>query len=135
MKNIRPEVDDSLRPEYKRSDFGELIRGKYAVTEVEFGELLHSLVACIGEDEDIKFMHHSVGNCMADHKLGDWSYETDNASQITLRYWLSEFASVEEAITNPTSVMTPQDRAELQNALSKGVRDLRTKVTALKERQ
>lgn len=25
-----PELEDDLRPEYKRSDFGELIRGKYA---------------------------------------------------------------------------------------------------------
>jgi hypothetical protein len=135
MKNIRSDVDDSLRPEYKRSDFGELVRGKYAVTEVEFGQLLHSLLACIGEDEGIKFMHHSTGNSMADHKPGDWSYETDNANQVTLRYWLDEFGNIEEAITNPTSVMTPQDRAELLSALAKGVEELRTKVAALKDRQ
>lgn len=135
MKNIRSEVDDSLRPEYKRSDFGEIVRGKYAVTEVEFGQLLHSLLACIGEDEGIKFMHHSIGNSMADHKPGDWSYETDNANQVTLRYWLDEFGNIEEAVTNPTSVMTPQDRAELLSALSKGVEELRTKVAALKDRQ
>ncbi|MGH9971600.1 MAG: hypothetical protein ACREBG_27915 [Pyrinomonadaceae bacterium] len=134
MKNIRPEIDDSLRPEYKRSDLGELVRGKYAVTEVEFGQLLHSLLTCIGEDEGIKFIHYSSGNRLADHKLGHWTYETDNANQITLRYWLSEFGSIEEVITNPTSVMTPQDRTELQNALITGVRDLRTKVAALKDR-
>jgi hypothetical protein len=102
--------------------------GKYAVTEVEFGQLLHSLLTCIGEDEGIKFNHHSIGNRLADHSLGDWSYETDNANQITLRYWLNEFASIEQAVTNPTSVMTPQDRTELQNALLAGVRDLRIKV-------
>ncbi len=26
----KSELNDSLRPEYKRSDFGELVRGKYA---------------------------------------------------------------------------------------------------------
>lgn len=134
MKNMRPEIDDSLRPEYKRSDFGEFVRGKYALTEVEFGQLLHSLLTCIGEDEGIKFNHHSIGNRLADHKLGDWSYETDNANQITLRYWLGEFASIEQGISNPTSVMTPQDRTELQNSLLAGVRDLRIKVASLKDR-
>jgi len=30
MKQVDPELEDDLRPEYKKSDFGELIRGKYA---------------------------------------------------------------------------------------------------------
>src|SRR4026208_570151 len=30
MKNIKTDSDDLLRAEYKRSDFGELVRGKYA---------------------------------------------------------------------------------------------------------
>lgn len=30
MKKIKSETTDELRPEYKRSDFGELVRGKYA---------------------------------------------------------------------------------------------------------
>ncbi|MGZ8218470.1 hypothetical protein [Methylomagnum sp.] len=31
MKTDKPELrDDELRPEYKRSDFGEMVRGKYA---------------------------------------------------------------------------------------------------------
>ena len=30
MKKVKPEVTDELRPEYKRSDFGEIVRGKYA---------------------------------------------------------------------------------------------------------
>ncbi len=30
MKKVDPKGIDELRPEYKRSDFGELVRGKYA---------------------------------------------------------------------------------------------------------
>lgn len=30
MKKVEREAVDELRPEYKRSDFGELVRGKYA---------------------------------------------------------------------------------------------------------
>jgi hypothetical protein len=30
MKKVEKETTDELRPEYKRSDFGEIIRGKYA---------------------------------------------------------------------------------------------------------
>ena len=30
MKKGKSELHDWLRPEYKRSDFGELVRGKYA---------------------------------------------------------------------------------------------------------
>ena len=30
MKKAKSENNDWLRPEYKRSDFGELVRGKYA---------------------------------------------------------------------------------------------------------
>jgi hypothetical protein len=29
MKKAKPSSEDELRPEYKRSDFGELVRGKY----------------------------------------------------------------------------------------------------------
>jgi hypothetical protein len=29
MKKANPKTADELRPEYKRSDFGELVRGKY----------------------------------------------------------------------------------------------------------
>ncbi|MCA1600555.1 MAG: hypothetical protein LC776_02540 [Acidobacteria bacterium] len=129
------ERSDWLRPEYKRSDFGEFIRGKYATTQVDFHQLAGVLLTCIGEDEGVKFMHHSIGNYLAKPESGDWAYEIDNANQITLRYWLSEFGSIEEAIINPTSVMTPRDRAELQDALLKGVTGLKTKVAALKDPQ
>ena len=30
MKKAKSELNDWLRPEYKRSDFGQLVRGKYA---------------------------------------------------------------------------------------------------------
>ena len=135
MKNIEADPEDTLRPEYKRSDFGEIIRGKYATTQVDFHQLTEVLLACIGEDEGMTFMHHSIGNYLANQKPGDWIYEIDNANQITLRYWLSEFGSIEEAISNPTCVMTPKDRRELQDALVKGATGLKTKVAVLKERQ
>ena len=48
MKNIDADSEDSIRPEYKRSDFGELIRGKYATTQVDFHQLAGALLACIG---------------------------------------------------------------------------------------
>lgn len=127
MKNIKSELDDSMRSEYKRSDFGKLIRGKYATTEVDFAELTALLLACIGEDEGIKFIHHSIGNYLADHHLGDWTYEIDNANQITLRYWLNSFRSVSETISNPPCIMTPKERSELQDALLKGVRSLKAR--------
>ncbi len=30
MKKVKSKITDELRPEYKRSDFGEIVRGKYA---------------------------------------------------------------------------------------------------------
>lgn len=30
MKKAKSEMTDELRPEYERSDFGEIVRGKYA---------------------------------------------------------------------------------------------------------
>nr|AAP58625.1 hypothetical protein [uncultured Acidobacteriota bacterium] len=130
MKNIKSELNDWGRPEYKRSDFGEIVRGKYANTQVDFAELTALLLAVIGEDEAIKFIPHSTDNRIAARKFGDWTYEIDNAIQITLRYWLSEFGSIEEAISSPPIVMTPKDRAELHDALLKGVTRLKTKVAA-----
>jgi hypothetical protein len=135
MKNIKSELDDWMRAEYKRSDFGEIVRGKYATTQVDFAELTELLLAVIGEDDGIKFTHHSQRNFLADHRSGEWTYEIDNANQITLRYWLSELGNIEAAISNPPTVTTPKDRTELQDALLKGVTSLKTKVAALKDRQ
>jgi hypothetical protein len=135
MKNIEVDPEDTLRPEYKRSDFGEIIRGKYATTQVDFHKLTEALLACLGEDEGVRFMHHSTGNRLANHKSGDWTYEIDNANQITLRYWLSELGNIEEGVSNPPSVITPKDRTELQDALLKGVTSLKTKAAALKDRK
>lgn len=129
MKNVKSELNDSLRPEYKRADFGELLRGKYAVTQVEFAELTALLLSCIGEDEGINFNHHSKGNYLANHSFGDWTYEIDNANQITLRYWLNSVRSVCEKIANPPCIMTPKDKAELQRVLLEGVRSLKPKAS------
>jgi len=134
MKSIRPDLVDSLRPEYKRSDFDELVRGKFGGTEVEFAELVKLLLACVGEDQGIQFAPHSVGNYLASHQPGDWTYEMDNANQVTLRYWLSEFRSVEEPISNPPCIMTPQDREELLSLLDKHVRLLTNRVSELNDR-
>lgn len=128
MKNIEADPEDTLRPEYKRSDFGEIIRGKYATIQVDFHQLTEVLLACIGEDEGVKFIHHSTGNPFANHRSGDWTYEIDNANQITLRYWLNEFRSIEEALSNPTDVSTPKERTDFQQTLFEGVSDLRAKV-------
>lgn len=102
MKNLRQNLDDSLRPEYKRSDFGEMVQGRFAYTQLQFAELVSLLIACIGEDEGVTFIHHSPGNDRAGHKSGEWSYELDNANQITLRYWINEFKNIAEPISNPT---------------------------------
>jgi len=129
MKNIKPELDDSMRAEYKRSDFGEIVRGKYAATQVDFAELTALLLAVIGEDDGIKFTHHPKGNYLANHRAGEWTYEIDNANQITLRYWLDSIRNVAEEISNPPSVMTPKERAELQVALLESVKKLKAKVS------
>jgi hypothetical protein len=129
MKKISPEIDDWLRSEYRRSELGELVRGKYAVTQVEFAELVRLLMACIGEDENVQLVHHTPGNHRAGHKVGDWTYEMDNANQITLRYWLSEFGSIEEPLSNPPCITTLDQRPDLQDLLSKHVRILKAKVS------
>jgi hypothetical protein len=131
MKKIKTESDDWGRPEYQRSDFGELVRGKYANTQVEFSELVRLLLACIGEDESIGFQHHSIGNYMAQHRAGDWTYEIDNSNQIMLRYWLSEEANVEELISNPPVITKPSERTELQHVLIKHFGALKEKVANL----
>lgn len=129
MKKVKSELNDWGRPEYRRSDFGEIIRGKYATTQVDFHQLTGALLACIGEDEGIQFIHHSIGNYMADHRSGEWMYEIDNANQITLRYWLDSLKNVSEEVSNPPCVMTTKERAELQEALLKGVTNLRAKAS------
>jgi hypothetical protein len=80
MKNLRTDINDSLRPEYKRSDFGDMVRGKYARTQVEFAELVRLFIACIAEDTGLNFIHHSPGNHLAGHNMGDWTYEFERQS-------------------------------------------------------
>ena len=128
MKNLRQNLDDSLRPEYKRSDFGEMVQGKFAYTQVEFAELVRVLIASVGEDEGLKFVHHSPGNYLAGHKSGVWSYEFDDANQITLRYWIDEFSNIAEPISNSLSITTPQERSELHELILSHVQTLKNKV-------
>lgn len=128
MKNVSQDFDDSLRPEYRRSDFGEIVKGKYGWTQVQFAELVRLIIACVGEDEEMSFAHHSTGNDRAGHKLGDWTYEIDNVNQITLRYWLSEFSSIDEPISNLPCITTPEERAELQNLIVTHARYLKTRI-------
>ena len=131
MKNIRQDLGDSLRPEYKRSDFGKMVQGKYATTELQFAEAVRLLIACIGEDEGLEFIQHTAGNSHASRKRGDWTYEFDDAHQITLRYWISEFGSIEESVSNPHGVNNAQERSALQQLLLKQLRTLKTRVDAL----
>jgi hypothetical protein len=132
MKNVRHDFDDSLRPEYNRSDFGKMVQGKYAYTQLEFAELVRLLVTCVGEDEGMHLVHHSIGNRLAGRKLGDWTYEIDNAHQITFRYWLNEFGSIEETLTSSPCVATPEERSELQKLILHHVRTLKARVDRLK---
>lgn len=127
MKNISQDLDE-LRPEYQRSDFGEMVRGKYAVIDLELSEFARLLIPCIGEDEKLKFIKHS-GTSPAGRKSGDWTYEIDAEDQITLRYWLDELTNIEEPISNSPHVNTPQQRTELQSLVEKHVRNLRARVT------
>lgn len=40
MKKVKSEMADELRPEYKRSDFGEIVHGKYANRIKEEGNVV-----------------------------------------------------------------------------------------------
>ncbi len=128
MKNIREYFDD-LRPEYKRSDFGEMVTGKHAVVDLALAEFARLLIACIGEDEGLTFILHR-GKPPVRRKAGDWTYEIDTADRITLRYWLNKIESIDEPVSNQPGVRTPQERAALQDLLEKHVQQLRTKVDA-----
>jgi hypothetical protein len=76
----RPIDYDSLRPEYRRSDFGEMVRGKHDTAPVALTELVRLLIACIGEDENLTISYHAMGNPVTTRKRGDWTYEFDHAS-------------------------------------------------------
>ena len=132
MKNVRQDLNDSLRPEYRRSDFGEMVEGKYAYTQLEFADLVHLLATCAGEDETVNLVPYPMGNHLADHKQGDWTYEINNANQITLRYWLNEFRSIEEPLTNPHCITTPEERSELKKLIQHHLRTLKARVDQIK---
>ena len=127
MKNIKRDLDDSLRPEYRRSDFGEMVRGKYATTQVEFTELVRLLIACIGEDENLTISYHPTGNQVTTRKRGDWTYEFDHACQVTLRFWLNDLENLNEAVAIPAPVIASRERLELKDLLLQHVRNLKTR--------
>jgi hypothetical protein len=54
MKKVRAEAADELRPEYAKSDFGELVRGKYAdrIKEESNGLLLEPDVAQVFPNDE-----------------------------------------------------------------------------------
>ena len=128
MKNIEVESEtDELRPEYKKSDFGEFVRG--AVTQVEFAERVAILMACIGEDEGITFRHRSEGNYRDQPEAGEWTYEIGHSdNQITLCHWLGGWKNLSEPLSNPTCIFTAEDNNTLINALTLAVRSLKAKV-------
>jgi hypothetical protein len=131
MKNIRQDANDSLRPEYRRSDFGEMTRGKYAGAQIEFAELVYLLLTCISEDEGVRFINPSSHNQSVKLHPGDWTYEIGEANQVTLRYQINEGADVEEKVASFSPVATSQDRTELQKLLQVHVSNLKAKVDAL----
>lgn len=127
MKNVRPNVDDSMRSEYKRTDFRKMVRGKYTASQGEVAELVSLLLACIGEDEGLTFIHHLPADYLS-RRSGDWTYELGDANQISLRYWFSECENFEERFSRAPCVTTAQDRSNLQNLLLEHVRALRNRV-------
>lgn len=129
MKNIKRDLDDSLRPEYRRSDFGEMVRGKHATTQVE---LVRLLVACIGEDENLTISYHSTGDHVTTRKRGDWTYEFDDASRVTLRFWLNSFENLDEAVAIPARFISSRETLDLKDLLLQHVRNLKTRVNELK---
>jgi hypothetical protein len=131
MKNINQDLSDSLRPEYRRPDFGEMVRGKHAKSQVEFAELVRLLLTCIGEDEGLTFIPQSPGQHVAISQRGDWTYEVGDANQITFRWWLNETECLEEAIVNAPGVTDDQGRSELQSRLLHHIHALRSRVDAL----
>ena len=109
MKKIRQDFEDTLRPEYKRSDFGEFVRGKYATAEVEFGELVEMFLACIGEDEGVSFLHRTTSNDLRLALKGKWTYEIDNANQVTLRFWVDQSHNLEESFTSQCCISSADE--------------------------
>jgi hypothetical protein len=133
MKNIKQDYDD-LRPEYSRADFAGSVRGKYAYVEFEFAQYARALLYCVADDEGLTFTNHSKDDDRARRRRGDWTCEIDDANQITLRYWLSASANIEEPMSNPSSISNPQLREELQTLLTTHIRALKTKVAANSKR-
>jgi len=78
MKKVKSEETDELRPEYKRSDFGEFVRGKYADR--------------IKEETNVVLLEPDIAK----------AFPNDEAVNKALRYLL-EIAEASNRLTNRSS--------------------------------
>ncbi len=78
MKKVKSEMADELRPEYKRSDFGEIVRGKYANR--------------IKEESNVVLLEPDIAR----------AFPNDEAVNKALRYLL-EIAEASNRLTNRSS--------------------------------
>lgn len=114
MKNFKEDWTDTLRPEYKRSDFGEFTIGKYANIPVDFAEMARLLLVCLGEDEGLHF--HNAANLTVP-KPGDWTYSFDVPNQMRLSYWIDTHTRIDETVTGPLKVSSPKESANLRDLI------------------
>lgn len=82
MKKTKAEAPDDLRPEYKRSDFGVMVRGKYA--------------SRLKEESNVVLLEPDVAK----------AFPNDEAVNKALRYLL-EIAEASSRLTRHTSAPTP----------------------------
>ena len=82
MKKTKADVPDDLRPEYKRSDFGVIVRGKYA--------------SRLKEESNVVLLEPDVAK----------AFPNDEAVNKALRYLL-EIAKASSRLTRHTSAPAP----------------------------
>ena len=82
MKKAKTEAEDELRPEYKRSDFGVIVRGKYA--------------SQLKEETNVVLLAPDVAR----------AFPNDEAVNKALRYLL-EIAEASSRLTNRSSTSAP----------------------------
>ena len=82
MKKTKADAPDDLRPEYKRSDFGVIVRGKYA--------------SRLKEESNVVLLEPDVAK----------AFPNDESVNKALRYLL-EIAEASSRLTTHTSAPTP----------------------------
>jgi hypothetical protein len=82
MNKVKTEAVDELRPEYKRSDFGVIVRGKYA--------------SRLKEDNNVVLLEPDIAK----------AFPNDEAVNKALRYLL-EIADTSSRLTNHSSAPAP----------------------------